>query len=234
MAMTVEDYRYLCEGLTQEDNSFREHIYKLNEYMSSDDLTNKLLSEVELAQNRLTHAMIGVHPIYRREIEISGIVDYEKRALRLFAPDKDLVYPFKELDPAYVNFIEHQKRIYNVNDKGILPMSSVALKISDQICKSDGIKTPDITDLDMNLPQKSFCYSRKILENAFAKNMVLVNHLREEIEKHGLDATYEVNKNDLISYCQSKSFDYQFDHSVKELTEISSMAEGVDGFINKI
>ena len=234
MSMTVEDYRYLYEGITQDNDDFREHLYALNDDMSSDDLTNKLLSEVELAQNRLTHAMIGVHPLYRREIEISGIIDYEKRALHLFAPNEDTVYPFEELDPSYIDFIENQKRICNVKNKEIMPLSSVALKLSNQMCKEDNIPTPDISDIDMHLPKSDFCYSRKILQNAFAKNMVLVNHLQEEIGKHRLNSTFEANKDDLIAYCQSKSFDYQFSHSVNELTEIAHAAYGMDDMINKV
>ena len=233
MSMTVQDYRYLYEGVTQDDDEFREHLYTLNDVIPSDDIANKLISEIELAQNRLNHAMIGVHPLYRREIEISGIIDYDKKALYLFAGDTDKVYPFEKLDASYVAFIENQKRIYNVKDKEILPMSSVALKLSNQMCKEDHIPTPDISDMDMHLPKSDFCYSRRILENAFAKNMVLVNHLREEIGKYHLDKTFEVNKDDLISYCQSKSFDYQFAHSVQELTDIAEVAQGMDDLINK-
>lgn len=216
--MNVKAYRELYEGLTQQDSSFRRAIYKL----SDDSLVDTLLSELELVQNRLNHAMLGIHPIYRREVELSGIVDYPKQALSLFHPTIDTAIPFSELDPSYVNFLESQKRIYNVKES--LPLSSVALKTSHQWLQEDGVIVPDISSVDMHLPKAPFSYSRKVLETAFARNMVMMNHLQEEIEKYGLDEIYGSNRDELIQYCQSNSFDFQFDKSVSEL---SSVAETV-------
>ena len=99
--MNVKAYRELYEGLTQQDSSFRRAVYKL----SDDSLVDTLLSELELVQNRLNHAMLGIHPIYRREVELSGIVDYPKQALSLFHTTIDTAIPFSELFPSYVNFL---------------------------------------------------------------------------------------------------------------------------------
>lgn len=225
--MKVSEYRELYEGLTQENNAFRE---KLSTYAEA-ELAENLLSELELAQNRLNHAMLGVHPIYRREVELSGIVDYPNRMLYLMGPDGDTPFPFDDLDASYVSFLENQKRIYNVKD--IMPLSSVALKTSSQWLREDGVTPPETGNVPMNLPSEDFPHSRKVLETAFARSMVLMNHLQEEIKKHGLDAAYGTNREDLIQYCQSNSFNYQFRHSVNELTEVAERAADMDGALRQ-
>ena len=65
--MDVKAYRELYEGITQEDALFRDAIYALNEQVPTDDL----FSELDRAQNKLNHAMLGIHPLYRREVELS-------------------------------------------------------------------------------------------------------------------------------------------------------------------
>ena len=224
--LSVSNYRELYEGITQQDSSFRDSLRAL-----ADDLPDVLLSELELAQNRLNHAMLGIHPLYHREVELSGIVDYPERALRLFAEKGEDVLPFSELDPAYVQFLESQKRIYNVKER--LPLSSVALKASNQWLSEEGVEVPDISATCMHLPDRPFSYSRKQLETAFARSMVLMNHLQNEIEKHGLADIYGANRSDLIQYCQSNSFCFQFDHSVTELTEAAICASGMDNLSNQ-
>ena len=221
--MTVHRYRELYEGLTQQDPSFRERLYAY----AKTDLAGPILSEQELSENRQIHAMLGIHPIYRREVELSGIADYEKRAFRLFAPDGETSLSFSDLDPAYVSFLESQRRVYNV--KQMLPFSSVALKMSREWLAEDNVRAPELPDTYMHVPKAPFSLSRRVLEQAFAKNMVMVNHLQEEIEKHGLDSVYNVNRDDLITYCQSHSFDYQFDRSVGELKDLAYEAADADG-----
>lgn len=225
--MNVNEYRELYEGLTQEEGDFRKAIYSLTD----STLTDNILSELELAQNRLNHAMLGIHPLYRREVELSGIVDYPERALRLFMPDGETATSFDELDPSYVNFLEAQKRIYHI--KTVMPLSSVALKASNQWLKEEGVNVPDISETQMHLPEDEFPFSRKILEMAFARSMVLMNHLQEEIEKYGLADTYGTNREDLIQYCQSNCFNYQFSHSVHELTETAMKASNLDNLANQ-
>lgn len=220
--MNVNAYRELYEGLTQQDASFRDAIYALTDSV----LTDNILSDLELAQNRLNHAMLGIHPIYRREVELSGIVDYPEKTLSLFCSNNENVIPFSDLDPSYVQFLESQKRIYNVKER--LPLSSVALKTSNQWLEDDGVKVPDLSTVEMHLPKERFPYARKTLEMAFARSMVMMNHLQEEIEKHGLDTVYGANRDNLIQYCQSNSFDFQFDQSVGELTETASLAGDLD------
>lgn len=221
MSMTVKDYRELYEGLTQEDPAFRNRLYAL----ADTDLTGPILSELELAENRLNHAMLGIHPIYRREVELSGIVDYEYQTFRLFAPEGETATSFTDLDPAYVAFLESQKRIYNV--KETLPLSSVAIKAGHQMLEADGVPVPDTSDVPMHVPKEPFAASRKVLEAAFAKNMTMLDHLQKEIEKSGLARVYGANRDDLISYCQSNSFDYSFNKSVNELSEAAEEAVNI-------
>lgn len=221
--LTVSEYRELYEGLTQEDSAFRERLAAL---AGPSVCPDKILSDLELAENRLVHAMLGVHPIYRREVELSGIVDYEQQVLRLYVPKGETNQAFSELDPAYVSFLEAQKRIYNVKKQ--LPLSSVALKASAEWLQEEGVSAPSVDEAAIHLPKESFGLSRRVLEAAFAKNVILVNHIQEEIEKHGLAEAYGANREELHSYCQSHSFDYAFDKSVTELGVVANEALKVD------
>ena len=67
--LSVSDWRDLYEGMTQEDDGFRKKMAERVAGLSADNI----LSELELAQNRLTYAMMGIHPIYRREIDFPGL-----------------------------------------------------------------------------------------------------------------------------------------------------------------
>lgn len=220
--MDVKAYRELYEGITQEDALFRDAIYALSEQVPTDDL----FSELDRAQNKLNHAMLGIHPLYRREVELSGIVDYANQSLHLYQTDGEQNLSFSELDPSYVSFLEQQKRIYNVKD--VMPLSSVALKTSHQWLEADGVEVPKLDTLTMSLPEDSLCYSRKTLQLAFARSMVLMNHLHEQMERYGLTKTYDVNRQDLIQYVHSNSFDFQFDYSVNELTAVSEKAASMN------
>ncbi len=221
--MDVKDYRNLYEGLTQEDDSFRQAMYEWN-----DSFVEPLLSDLELAKNRLNYAMLGVHPIYQREVELSGMVNYSDNTLELYGKEP---VPFANLDASYVAFLEQQKRIYNVKEQ--LPLSSVALKTSHQWLTEEGVNCPDISDIPMNVPDKDFSVSREVLEKAFARNMTMMCHIQEEMKKHHLDETYAVHKDDLIQYCQSNSFSFQFNQSVDELNTVLEIAEGMDGLLNQ-
>ena len=109
-----------------------------------------------------------------------------------------------------------------------MPLSSVALKTSHQWLEADGVEVPKLDTLTMSLPEDSLCYSRKTLQLAFARSMVLMNHLHEQMERYGLTKTYDVNRQDLIQYVHSNSFDFQFDYSVNELTAGSEKAASMN------
>lgn len=225
--LKVNEYRELYEGLTQEGEEFRDAIYALSEQVPEEEL----FSDLDRAQNRLNYAMLGIHPIYNREVELSGIVDYARRVLYTYAEDGQIETSFDDLDPSYVSFLETQKRIYNV--KETMPLSSVALKTSNQWLAKEDVEVPDLSQTQMNLPSDDLSYSRKVLETAFARSMVLMNHLHEEIEKHGLDRAYGTSREDLIQYVQSNSFQFQFDHSVNELTQAAKDATLMDNMENQ-
>ena len=125
--LSVSDWRDLYEGMTQEDDGFRKKMAERVAGLSADNI----LSELELAQNRLTYAMMGIHPIYRREIELSGFINYPEKHLALYADNGERIIPFNELDPSYVEFLENQKRTHNTRD--IQPLSSVALRVSQEL-----------------------------------------------------------------------------------------------------
>lgn len=219
--MKVNEYQELYEGLTQEDVSFRDTLYAVSPTIPE----RSIFSELDRVQNRLNHAMLGVYPLYRREVELSGMVDYTEQTLRLFAPQGEQVIPFDALDDSYVSFLEAQQA-YQIDGK--LPLSSLALKVSNQWLSMDGVTVPDLANTQMHLPSDDFSCSRKVLEVAFARNMVLMNHLHHELQKNGLDTAYGVNRADLLQYCETIAFDYSFNHSVNELTETAQAAAGMN------
>ena len=210
--MQVKDYRNLYEGLTQEDDIFREAIKKLSEK----PITDTLFDDLHQAKNRLNYAMLGIHPIYKREVEISGLVNYVEQTLSLYNQKNDIVYSFAQLDSAYVQFLEHQQRIYNV--KEVLPLSSVALKTSNELLK-DEMNVPPLPEFDMHLPLELATTSRKVLEKAFVHGMVVMNHINTMVEKYGLNGVFAANKTDLLLYVNSNAFDQSFERSVNILQE---------------
>ena len=98
--LSVSDWRDLYEGMTQEDDGFRKKMAERVAGLSADNI----LSELELAQNRLTYAMMGIHPIYRREIELSGFINYPEKHLALYADNGERIIPLMSLTRLMWNF----------------------------------------------------------------------------------------------------------------------------------
>lgn len=211
--LSFTDRQNLIEGFTQKDPSFREAVIDLGIDFEAD----AIFSELDRTKNRLNYAMLGIHPIYRREVELAGLVDFSNRSLNLMGEN---IINFDDLDPSYLEFLENQKRIYNVDN--VMPLSSVALKSSNLLLK-DTMQVPDISNLHMNVPQdlNESSISRRTLEKAFSNSMVIMVHLERELKKHGLFEAYGVNKDQLLQYVGSNTFSNSFEHSVKELDGVA-------------
>lgn len=222
--LTVADWRDLYEGMTQEDDGFRK---KMADYVPGITADN-ILSELELAQNRLTYAMMGIHPIYCREIELSGFVDYPNRCLSLYMDNGERVLPFGELDPSYVEFLENQKRTHKVQD--IQPLSSVALHATELLY-------PDmqkyIEPVSMNTDGTKEKPSSDMLKRAWDRSVILMNHIHEELVSSGAAKAFGINRDDLRAYCTSNIGNAQFDRSVAELSGVAHEAAGMDDLINQ-
>lgn len=214
--LNVSDLQMLYEGLTQEDDGFRNAMTELGYPVDKDELFN----EKERAKNRLNYAMLGVHPIYRREVELAGLVDFHERTLSLASKPDDIVIPFNDMDPSYVSFLENQKRIYNTKS-GKMPMSSVALKASNELNK-DKMDVPDLNGVHLNVPQETTSTARQVLERAFTNSMVMMTHLNGMIKKHGFDEAYGMNKDHLLQHVASDQFNYNFTRSVEEIEQVAS------------
>lgn len=223
--LTVGDWRDLYEGMTQEDDGFRKKMAEL----IPDLPTDNILSELELAQNRLTYAMMGIHPIYMREIELSGFVDYPEKNLVLYSDNGDRIVPFSTLDPSYVEFLENQKRTHNV--KELQPLSSVALRASQEMYP--GI-ADEIEPVPMNTDGAKVKCSSDALALAWSRSVILMNHLHEEMQKYGLDKAFGVNRDDLRSYCNSNIGDSQFDRNLAELGQAAETAQDMDSLVKQV
>lgn len=222
--LTVADWRDLYEGMTQEDDSFRK---KMAEKVSGITAEN-ILSEFELAQNRFTYAMMGIHPIYWREIELSGFINYPEQNLVLYADNGERIVPFKELDSSYVEFLENQKRIYNTRD--IQPLSSVAIRVSEELYPET---KEHLEPVPMNTDGAEISCGVKALRRAWERSTILMNHIHEELSKYGADKAYAVNRDDLRAYCTSRIGSAQFDRSIAELSEVAQEASGMDGILKQ-
>lgn len=222
--LTVADWRDLYEGMTQADDSFRKKMAEKVPGLPTDNL----LSELELSQNRLTYAMMGIHPIYLREIELSGYVDYPNQRLFLYADNGERIVPFGDFDPSYVEFLENQKRTHNVKD--IQPLSSVALRASQELY-------PEIAGyidpIPMNTDGAVVSCGSKALRLAWARSTIMMNHLQEEIQKYGVDRAFSVDRDDLRAYCTSRIGSAQFDLSIAELSGLAQEASGMDGLLKQ-
>lgn len=217
--LTVSDWRDLFEGMTQEDDGFRKKMAEKVPGITSDNI----LSELELAQNRLTYAMMGIHPIYWREIELSGFVDYPERVLALYADNGERIVPFKELDPSYVEFLENQKRTNNVRDRQ--PLSSVALRVSEELYPET---KKHLEPVPMNTDGAEISCGPKMLKKAWERSVIMMNHIHEELTKYGVDKAFAVDRDDLRAYCTSRIGSAQFDRSIAELAEVAQEASGMD------
>lgn len=217
--LTVADWRDLYEGMTQEDDGFRKKMSELVPEVTPENI----LSELELAQNRLTYAMMGIHPIYEREIELSGFINYPERCLTLYADNGDRILQFTELDPAYVEFLENQKRLNKTRD--IQPLSSVAIKASEELFP--GMKE-QLEPVPMNTDGAEISCGSKALKLAWARSTILMNHIHEEMQKSGIAQAFGVSRDDLRAYCTSRIGSAQFDRSVAELGELGAEAQGMD------
>lgn len=222
--LTVADWRDLYEGMTQEDDGFRKKMAEIVPDISADNV----LSEIELAQNRLTYAMMGIHPIYMREIELSGFIDYPNRCMILYMDDGERTLSFNDMDPSYVEFLENQKRIHNTRD--YQPLSSVALRASQELYPE---MAKYIDPIPMNTDGAEVSCSSKALKLAWARSTILMNHIHEELNKYGVGKAFAVNRDDLRAYCTSRIGDAQFDRSLAELAGVVQQASGMDGLLNQ-
>lgn len=222
--LTVADWRDLYEGMTQKDDGFRE---KMAERVPGITAEN-ILSEFELAQNRLTYAMMGIHPIYQREVEFSGYINYPEQCLTLYADNGERIVSFKELDPSYVEFLENQKRTHNIKD--IQPLSSVALRASQELYPETA---KQIEPIPMNTDGAEVNCSSKALKLAWARSTIMMNHIHEEMTKYGLDKAFGVSRDDLRAYCTSRIGDAQFDKSIAELADVAGRAHNMDDLLHQ-
>lgn len=217
--LTVADWRDLYEGMTQQDDGFRR---KMSEYAPAVTADN-ILSELELAKNRLTYAMMGIHPIYWREIELSGFVNYPEQCLSLYADNGERIVSFREIDPSYVEFLENQKRINKVRD--VQPLSSVALHATELLYPE---MEPIIEPIPMNTDGAKESPSSRMLKKAWARSTILMNHIHEELLACGAIKAFGINRDDLRVYCTSNIGSAQFDRSIAELADVACEAAGMD------
>lgn len=215
--LSMNDWRELYDGLTREDPGFREAIEELGDPTQDAEM----FSDLDRTRNRLNYAMLGVHPIYRREVELSGMIDHYHKELVLAGDDGDIIYTYGDLDPAYVAFLENQKRVDSSDDT--TPLSSVALKTSHSLLKGE-MDLPSLDGVSMNVSSDTDNFSREILEKAFVNSMVLMTHLKNEIRSRGLDQTYGMSKDHLLQYSVADSFNNSFERSVGELSELAKGA----------
>lgn len=218
--LTVADWRDLYEGMTQKDDGFRKKMSELVPEVTAENI----LSELELTQNRLTYAMMGIHPIYEREIELSGFINYPERCLALYADNGDRILQFAELDPAYVEFLENQKRLNKTRD--IQPLSSVAIKASEELFPNVKVQ---LEFVPMNTDGYEPSCGAKALKLAWARSTIMMNHIHEEMQKTGVAQAFGISRDDLRAYCTSRIGSAQFDRSVAELGELGVEAQGMDG-----
>lgn len=222
--LTVADWRDLCEGMTQEDDGFRRKMAEMVPEIGPDNI----LTELELAQNRLTYAMMGIHPIYCREIELSGFVNYPEKCLSLYMDNGERIVPFKDFDPSYIEFLENQKRAHNM--RNFQPLSSVAIRVSEELYPDT---KKHLESIPTNTDGAEVNCGRKMLIRAWERSTLLMNHLYDELMACGAVQVFSLDRDDLRAYCTSRIASGQFDRSIAELTETAHEAVGMDSLLNQ-
>lgn len=61
--------------------------------------------------------------------------------------------------------------------------------------------------------------SQKTLRSAFARQMVLLNHLEEEMERTGFGKALKLNKDQLLKEVNKRPYDFQYQRNEKELVQ---------------
>ena len=205
--MTVlETYNIIVDGMTQEDREFRDAIMELD--ARADFYTLK-----RSALNKLNHAMIGLDINREREIEIVGMVDFEKNHMVIQELTGEKVYNLDGIDPRYLSYINNLEYVAG-RENTRLPLSRVALELLDEQTPEIEAK-PDLTKLESKPSEISG--TTKLLRQSFNNEMLLLVQLDNFIKDNGLETIVDSHKDDLIKLVGTHAYDYDFKNSVEKL-----------------
>lgn len=202
MANTLKDYQILTSGLTQQDRQFRDAIEELSE--SRTDFYGYRMS----AYNRLNHALIGKDIDLENPVKIAGMVDYPNSRLVVSRWGQETEYNFDDLDPRYVASL-NQVAVVKGKKPEKLPLTDIALEMLDDI-HSDVELKPDVEE-------HSFASSAKVLQQAFANEMVLQVQLEEFVNEQGLMGVLDAHSDEVTELVRKKSFEASFNDGLKDL-----------------
>ena len=210
MSLSIKDYQTLATGLTDTTAvEFHESLQELSENII--DFYNTKTR----AYNRLNHALVenNTNTIIQSEpVNIVGMVDYPNNTLTMMHLGQEKQYNLDDLDPRYVNTI-NQIATLNGKQPERLPITELGASLLDNL-NSNVKNKPQI---DKNI--QSTRMSRKILERAFANEMLFQVNLDEYIKDKGLDSVFNVHQDKLTKLIHKKNFEASFNDGMKDLNE---------------
>lgn len=205
----LETYNLIVDGLTQDDIAFRDAIQELD--ARSDFYTMKTG-----AMNKFNHALVGDAMSDERPIEVVGLVDFDKNYLVLGEWYGERVYSLDELNPRYLARLNDVRSLTG-NTVNRYPLSALAAELLDDEFK-DVEDKPDLSKLKAE-PVELNTRSRKILNQAFANEMLLLVQLDDFVQDNNLEEITDVNRHELINLVGTHGYDFRFNDAVEDLQE---------------
>ena len=135
-----------------------------------------------------------------------------RQTLTMMHLGQEKQYNLDDLDPRYVNTI-NQIATLNGKQPERLPITELGASLLDNL-NSNVKNKPQI---DKNI--QSTRMSRKILERAFANEMLFQVNLDEYIKDKGLDSVFNVHQDKLTKLIHKKNFEASFNDGMKDLNE---------------
>lgn len=222
MSLSIKDYQALATGLTDTTAvEFHESLQELSENVI--DFYNTKTR----AYNRLNHALVENNTntnttIQSEPVNIVGMVDYPNNTITMMHLGQEKQYNLDDLDPRYVNTI-NQIATLNGKQPERLPITELGASLLDSL-NSNVKNKPQI---DKNI--QSNHTSRKILERAFANEMLFQVNLDEYIKDKGLESVFDAHQDKLTNLIHKKNFEASFDDGMKDLNEhVNKMSDSLE------
>ena len=201
----LTDYQILSTGLTHQDVAFRDALAEL----SGENVD--FYTYQTSARNRLNHALVHHQLDLDSPVNVVGLVDFEDGKLYMSKWGTETEYNLDDLDPRYVATI-NQLSNYTGRRPSQLPITDIAATMLDELHEDVDIESkPDVEE-------SSLSGSRKVLERAFANEMVFQVALEEYIKDKKLDTVFALHSDEFDDLINKSSFEASFNDGLDELS----------------
>lgn len=198
MDQAVLDYAIITEGLTQQEEDFRDALSELGNYA-------EFFTQKRSAMNKFNHHIAGRALTADDPVRVYALIDFDAGIIRYMDGRQ---YDFDDLDPVYMSYL-NEKSLAAGRTTNRLPATELALKLLDE-------------DLELGDEPAAGAVGDSIaranLQKAFENEMVLMVQLEDYVRSNNLEEVFGNHRDQLITKVRGRSFDYDFTEAVEELT----------------